>query len=244
MRRKQLAVFITLLLFAALLGWLLPVAVFHLNDRMKEGKTTELSIRQYDLSYQSDLDPASRLRLVQHDVTVSSTVPLERGIYLRRQDVVDIAEQFIRDLSGLSFSLSGRYEIVPVLLTFPKEGTIIVWIVNVELNNAWTCECMIDDQTGLILRCSFRCYPWQWDKLIKDPDSVPNVEAYISIRTANALSKHFNTRLDTELTANVKQENITDDELFTADVILSKDGQTAFVIPLSFISQEGYLSIN
>lgn len=244
MKRKQLIVFITLLLAAVLLGALLPIAVFSMNDRMLEGKTTAIQIRQYDLSYQSDLDTASRLRLTQRDISVGATVSLERGIYLQEQEVADICQQFIRAMTGFSFSVSSRYDMTPALLTFPGKGAIIVWIVSLYLNESWSCEFVIDDQTGLILRCSFHGAPWQWDSLVKDCGSVPAMEAYISLRMADALCMHFSTRLDTELTVDVQRDAISDHNVFSAKVSLYKEGQVEFVIPLTLVSAEGYLSIN
>ena len=242
MKGRQWLRFFALLLAAALLGWLLPPAVFWIGDGMEEGKSTELQIRQIDLSFQSDLDTASRLSLARESAAEAMT-PLERGIYLQRQDVQEICEQFVRDLTGERLSMQGQFDITPALLSFPEEGTSIAWIVNAYSDSGWMLEALIDDQTGVILRGSMESALPEWEALLDLPDSWVELNDAVSARLCDALCRHFNTRLDAALHASAQPE-WDDEEMYSAELVLSEDGEELYRIPYSIRVDRGVIIIN
>lgn len=230
MKQKRLLRFFALLLAAALLGWLLPSAVFRIGDSLEEGKTSEVQIRQIDLSFQSDLDTASRLRLV-HGSVVDNATPLERGIYLQQQDAEDISARFLRELTGERIPAEAYADTTPMLFNFSGEGTILVWVVHADLGEEWFWEAIIDDQTGIILRCSFQGGAWNWPALFPDYDGeVPVVEEYVSSRLSDALRSHYNQRLGTALRSDVQQA-VNNYFEYSAELVLSQE-QEEYRIPL------------
>ncbi|MBO4419954.1 MAG: hypothetical protein J5789_09055 [Oscillospiraceae bacterium] len=243
MKWKQLLPVFAFLIAAALLGWFLPSVVFHIDDRLEADHTQEMQIRQFDLNYQSNLDTASRLRLMQSENGEPDAIPLERGIFLQEQDVEEICGQFLLDLTGYSIPELDHFYVMPILMNYPDEGTFLVWAVGGLVNDAWNCELLLDDQTGLILRCSFSGPAWSWTELLYDFNYGLPVQDYAASRFSQALCSHFNARLGSRLTAAVETEE--ENELFyRATLILSDGDREEFVIPFEILFEEGVFSIN
>lgn len=242
MKQKQLLGFIALLISAALLGWLLPSAVFLAEDHIEERKLDTLEIKQFDISYQSDLDTAARLQII-HDTPDSSAMPLERGIYLQAQDVEKIAKQFLRECTGNPSVICERFEITPILFSFSGEGTFIGWDVSMIVNESWTWDALIDDQTGLILRCSFAGAPMQWDSLFPEFGSEADSVTYIVDKLSSALCSHFQAKLSEALSSDIRWEE-SGDYVYIASILLSEDSIPKYTIPVVFVLEEGMISIN
>ena len=245
MKQKQLVVFVALLLCAALLGWLLPSAVFLAEDRREEGKLDKMEIRQFDLSYQSDLDAAARLQII-HSTPYSKATELEHGIYLQEHDVEEISEQFLRDCTGDSLAVNGHCEATPILLSFSGEGTIIGWKVSVFLNEHWTWNALIDDQTGLILNCSFEGAPMQWDSLFHEFGSEADSASFIAGKISSAICSHFQAKLSETLSSDIRREESGDfgDYVYIASIILSEASIPKYTIPMAIVLEESMIFIN
>ena len=241
MKSRRALWFIALLLGAALLGWLLPFAVFRIGDSLEEGKTSEVQIKQIDLSFQSDLDTASRLRLV-NESAVDATTPLERGIYLQQEDIEEISRQFLQELTGSRFSTFEFLDATPMLFSFSDEGTILVWVVYAELGDEWFWEAMLDDQTGIILRCDVEGGAWNWPALFPEYDVEVPVEDYISSQLSEALRSHYSRQLGTALRSDV-QQIAYDDFQYSAELVLSQ-AQEEYRLPLVISFDPGSIRLN
>ena len=243
MRTRQTLLFTALLLAAALLGWLLPPAVFRLGDGLEEDRIIHVEIRQIDLNYQSDLDTASRLELLRRGKADNTVLPLERGIYLQREDAEDVCEDFLQRLTGRTVSLDNRCDVTPALLSFAGEGTVIAWIVTAYPDELWSWECVIDDQTGLILRGSLTGPPGDWSSLFPDFRKAEPESGQLADRLAAALCGHYAQRLDETLDAGLENETLDEWMLF-GELALSKDGVRQYRIPIEIVVEEGRLSVN
>ncbi len=241
MKRNRMVVFVALLLVAAAFGWLLPSGVFWLDDGKEEEQSVPMQIKQVNLNYQSDLDTESRL-IFARDVAIQGAItPLDHGIYLQRQDVEEICEQFLWDLTEASVVSRRSTNTTPALLSTPN-GTIIVWTVNEFLNERWSWEAVIDDQTGLLLSCRF--YEITWPEFFLDFDGAGSAEAYIASRISDALCKQYNDRLDGNLTVEEQQNNIVPTAYYTGRIILSENEDILYHIPLTISAGEGWFMLN
>ncbi len=243
MKLRHKLIFVSLLLAAALFGWLLPSAVFRISDGIEAGKSSALQIKEVDLRYQSDLDPARRLRLIRQTSIEARYTALEHGIYLQEHDVREICAQFLLDVTGRSYPDSSFFDVSPTLITYSGEGTMLVWNVGAVLNDAWHWEAVVDDQTGLILRCSFEGVHEAWDSLFRDYPGSGSGQSYAAIRISDAVRRHFNDRLSADLTSRTLQLS-SDDLEYTADLLLSEDEQLKYIISLVVVSEEGIIMLN
>lgn len=243
MKKRNLILLVALLLAAAVLGWLLPPAVFLVEDHLEKEKRETLEIRQFDLSYQSDLDVSARLQLIRGN-SAATSVSLDRGIYLQAKDVKEISERFLGDLSGYRLSLMDRCELLPTLFSYPGDGTFIVWIVRAPFNGVWSWEAMIDDQTGLILRFAFYGNSWNPESLFLDLDGALD-ESSIIARISEALTRHYRERLSEDLSANVSQ-TVSSGAEYSAVITFSEgDAQNhKYTVPLQLFFDVGVIVVN
>ena len=244
MKLKQYLILLGLLLAAGLLGWFLPVLVAEGGDRAAEGRTEAVSLRQVDLSYQSDLDTADRLRLVQEDYlsTVRQT-SLERGIYLDEAQVREILGQFTGSLTGRQFRLTSRdCSMTPILLSFPEEGAFLAWAVTATLDDDWFLEAIVDDETGLLLRCTLHSSGHNWEDLFPGLEGVGNAEDYLCQALRTAICSHYNTRLSDDLQATLAHSP-KDPYFSQGELLLYRDGAVVYRIPYLFALDESLLFI-
>ncbi len=241
MKRNHRIGFLALLFAAAILGWLLPSAVFRLDDRMEEGKTSAVEIRQVDLNYQTDMDIQSRLHFAQRIESNAVTTPLEHGIYLQKQDVEKICEQFLQDLTGTPILSHGDINITPMLFGASDGGTMIVWMVSGSVNECSSWEVGIDDQTGLLLSCCF--FGLDWAELFPDFGKTEWKAAYISSRLSGALCAQFNDRLDADFSDYI-QSDYTEAMNCAGTIILSENDTGEYDIPFTVSVTEGVILLN
>lgn len=243
MKRSWMIGYVLLLMAAGLLGWLLPAGLFRIDDELEAGKTESPQIRQFDLNYQSDLDAPARVALVGGGYQALST-PLDRGIYLRQEEIAEISQAFLRDLTGTAFPDTAYADAVPTLLSFPGEGTILVWVFTVLLNDSWDWEALIDDQTGLILHCSFSCHDrYAWESLFQDPkDGEDPLDTLLS-RISEAIRRHYSTRLSAALTSDLDAEGATEYDAYGILTLL-KAGEVYCSFPLELSIDAGLITIN
>ena len=242
MKRYQLLTLFAILAAAALFGWILPETVFRIEDAVEGRKLSTAQIRQIDLNYQSDLDIAARLRFIQEPIETAVTTPLQKGVYLQKQDAAKIAEQFLLEATGYQFVLQGRSDLTPMISAAPAYGTMIVWVVHVSLNETWNWEAMIDDQTGLILKCSFFGSPNAWDSLFHDFGGALDSEEAILHRLSEAFCRHFEARTSSAFTAGTKLD-FADDFYYTGTLLLT-EGTEEYRMPFELSLPEGFISFN
>ena len=243
MKRNYWILVILLLAAAGVIGWFLPVLITENQDAVLEGKPEPVSIRQIDISYQTDLSAADKLRLMQGRPSVDS-VSLERGIFMTDREVRSVMEQFLKELTGNSFELGVKnFSAAPMLLNYGSEGSVLVWNVMVYLDDFWRCDAVVDDQTGLLLECSFSCFPEWWETLFCDLESVTDVREHICSMLGDALCAHCSRQLAIAYTVSLTEEEMQD---FGGSgvFLLSENGQERLRIPFLLILTEGFLTIN
>ena len=243
MKRNYWILVILLLAAAGVIGWFLPVLITENQDAVLEGKPEPVSIRQIDISYQTDLSAADKLRLMQGRPSVDS-VSLERGIFMTDREVRSVMEQFLKELTGNSFELGVKnFSAAPMLLNYGSEGSVLVWNVMVSLDDFWRCDAVVDDQTGLLLECSFSCFPEWWETLFCDLESVTDVREHICSMLGDALCAHYSRQLSVAYTVSLTEEEMQD--FGGSGVFLfSENGQERLRIPFLLILTEGFLTIN
>ena len=243
MKKQNLLIFAALLLAAALLGWLLPTAVFRGVDRSLEGRPEPVSIRQIDLSYQSDLQFADRLRLLSTEVPGSNISSLERGVYRDEAGIRDILRTLLEDLTGFSFRVSqSNTDIAPVLMQFPEQGVFVAWRAIVFLNEMWSFEVILDDQTGALLGCSFEGGPGAWDNLFHRPNGIADYNETLRERIRTALETHYRTQLGADYSAKTVTLDQNSEVLYS-EIAFMEDDEEQFRISYMLVFSEGYFNI-
>ena len=243
MKRNYWILVLLLLAAAGVIGWFLPVLITENQDAVLEGKPEPVSIRQIDISYQTDLSAADKLRLMQGRPSVDS-VSLERGIFMTDREVRSVMEQFLKELTGNSFELGVKnFSAAPMLLNYGSEGSVLVWNVMVYLDDSWRCDAVVDDQTGLLLECSFSGFPEWWETLFCDLENVTDVREHICSMMGDALCAHCSRQLSVAYTVSLTEEEMQD--FGGSGVFLfSENGQERLRIPFLLILTEGFLTIN
>lgn len=243
MKKNRLILLIFLLLAAGGFGWFLPAAVFHGMDRSTEGKTEAISVRQIDLSYQSDLQIEDRLRLIRDYDLASSATPLERGVYQDTDSVRETVEVFLWQLTGFHDTVSAQNaNVQPALLSFDGEGVFVVWTVAVSLNDAWTLDAILDDQTGLILRCELESIAQHWDRLFPSFYGTESSEVFLNNSLQEAIRQHYQAQLSASYTAALIADD-SDGNVCLGHILLYENDRQAFVIPFLYLISDGLLRI-
>ena len=244
MKGKNVILFVLLLAAAGLIGWFLPVLAAEREDQTLVGKAETVSVRQIDLSYQFDLSIGDKLLLIQDNLFEAESVELERGILLTDRETRTVAERFLLDLTGTPIQLTeNNCTAQPELLRFGEDGTILVWNLAAELNGNLYFEAILDDQTGMILRCMIVCPPSDWGTLFRGFDEAGDNWEFISSSAANALAACCNRQLSDGWS--VRVENT--DPAFpsrNSQLLLNKESGDSMLVPLLLELPEGYFVLN
>jgi hypothetical protein len=242
MKRRHILLFFLLLAAAGTIGWFLPTLTVENRDFALEGKAEPITIRQIDLSYQSDRSAEDKLRLIRENSAGGAA--LERGIFLTDMEARSVLEQFLQELtgSGAEMKISGCVA-QPALLSYGAEGSLLVWEVTAVLENECHCAAVLDDQTGLLLRCFFYGRSDWWEILLPDAGSATDAQEYICSALGDALCAHANRRLSVAYTVSVEAEDMH--PLGGRGVFLfSENGQVYLQMPFLLDLEQGYIEIN
>ena len=243
MRRKHLILFLLLLAAAGVIGWFLPVLITSRQDAALEGRPEPVPIRQIDLSYQTDLSAADKMRLMRERPSTEA-VPLERGIFMTDRDVRSVIERFLLELTGNSFEPDAmNYGAKPTLLSFGSEGSVLVWNVTAHLNDAWFFEAVVDDQTGLLLQCTFYGSLQRWEALFRGLEGAEDLPTRICSLLADALCAHCSRQLPASYTVSLTDADM-DASGACGQFLLSQNGQDRMRVPFMLVLTEGFLAIN
>lgn len=243
MKRSDWVLVILLLAAAGVIGWFLPVLITENQDAVLEGNPEPVSIQQIDVSYQTDLSAADKLRLLREN-PLADTIPLERGIFMTEQEVRSVMQQFLKELTGNPLELEAKdLRVEPMLLSFGSEGSVLVWDLEIALDGDWHIEAVLDDQTGLLLECSLSGYPAWWDTLFHDLESVTDLREHICSVLGYALCAHCSRQLSIAYTVSLTEEDMQD---FGGSgvFLLSENGEERLRIPFLLILREGLLTVN
>ncbi len=237
MKRKQHTRFIMLLLAAIALGCLLPMAVFWISDTIDEKKTATVSIQQVDLSYQSDLDLATRLSIVNSSSHVYA-LPVVNGLTQSEQEVKAITNKFLQKMAVWQVTNNDLYDVRPMLFQYADEGSIRLWIVNLSMTGGGYFQARVDDQTGVILKCHLSFPQEQWDSFLQESENNAGIAGIIS----EALRDQFSERLQSDY--RIEIEATTDTDRFILSLIQSEGGNAKYSIPLEITASDQLISIN
>ncbi|MBR3248120.1 MAG: hypothetical protein IKG03_06980 [Clostridiales bacterium] len=199
---KKLSTLITavFMIMAAILGWCLPIADFNIYDQINDGKQMDLEIQQINLSYRDDLTMQQKINIANYDNDFAGAVELDRGIYVQKEGLELIVEDFLADFTGYRLDVSKDWYAVPMLVNLSNNrGTIVVWNVQILLDEYWECQLFIDDRTGAILRCSFHVDPDYWENLVLGYNDANDPYSYISDRFRTAIYNHYASRIDAKI---------------------------------------------
>ncbi len=200
MRKFSTVITAVFIILAAMLGWFLPVVVFDASDKVNEGRRKDLDIKQVNLSYRDDLAMSQKINIVHFEYGLSDTIEIDKGIFVQRDELAKIVGDFLADFTGYRFNLSRDMKATPMLVNLTNNrGTIVIWYVDVWLNDNWSFECFVDDKTGAILRCSFYGDPAYWESLVVGFNNAFNTTDYLSEKFRNALYNHYTTRLNAKI---------------------------------------------
>ena len=105
---KKLSTLITavFMIMAAILGWCLPIADFNIYDQINDGKQMDLEIQQINLSYRDDLTMQQKINIANYDNDFAGAVELDRGIYVQKEGLELIVEDFLSKYGGIEFDRS------------------------------------------------------------------------------------------------------------------------------------------
>lgn len=243
MKRRELFLLLLLLSLAGAIGWLLPMMVVEVGDRALEGNAESVSIRKIDLSYQSDLSVPDKMRLMQERFPTAQVVALERGIFLSEQEAYAVLEQFLEDLTGYAVSLRAQKCIVsPYLFSFDEDGAVLAWIVQLYLNGEWECQAVVDDETGLLLRCELSGHPDGWDSLFPSLVNASDVKTYLCSALGDAMCAHCRRQLSAEYAVTVEASAYQDHPY--GRLRFSENGQNRMEVSFLLVLEDGYLALN
>ena len=203
MRRFSTVITTVFIIMAALFGWFLPLADFNIYDQINDGKQMDLDIEQINLSYRDDLTMNQKINIANYENDLIGAIELDKGIFTQKEELANILGDFLADFTGYRFNVSDDWMASPLLINLSSNrGTIVVWFVNVFLNDSWEFQCFVDDKTGAILKCAFYGEPEQWENLVHGfSDVYTAVDAYelLSNRYRNAIYNHYASRLDAKI---------------------------------------------
>lgn len=242
MKRKHLVLFLLLLACAALFGWFLPVLLTERGDRAIEGKPETVSVRQIDLSYRADLSITERLYLVR-ELRSAQIVELKRGVQLTDWEIRAVAERFLRDLTGRAVTLQDENcSVRSQILSFGDRGSFVVWELSAELGDAWHCEALLDDQTGLLLRCVLSGDPNAWESLFSGLGGDAEHRSRICSALERAVTAHCRRQLPPEYSVELDPEEIP---LGAYGGILLRGNETEQIrVPFRLTLADGRLAIS
>ena len=202
MRKLGTAITVVCILTAALLGWYIPLFDFDAYDRLNDGVQKDLEIRQINLSYRDDLTMNQKINIANYENDLIGAIELDKGIFTQEEELAVIMGDFLADFTGYRFDVTQNWYATPMLVNLSNNrGNIVVWAVDILLNEYWDFQCFVDDKTGAILRCAFYGDPEQWESLVHGFDDVYSDGAYdfLCNRFRTAIYNHYAARLDAKI---------------------------------------------
>ena len=203
MRRFSNLITAVFFIMAALLGWFLPLADFNIYDQINDGRQMDLDIEQINLSYRDDLTMNQKITIANFEDVMLGAIELDKGIFIQKEELAMIMGDFLADFTGYRFDVADNWHAAPMLVNLSNNrGTIVVWGVEIFLNDYWEFQCFIDDKTGAILQCYFFGDPNQWGSLVYGIDDLSYLNdsyEFLSNRFRTAIYNHYATRLDAKI---------------------------------------------
>lgn len=236
-------------LMAALLGWFLPIASFRIIDDVNEGKQRDLDIERVNLSYRDDLSIGQKITILtsNSEYDYVDYIELEKGIYLQKEDVAKIMQDFLTDFTGRIYEVNEEklYSCDPVLVNFSgNRGMIVVWFASVNLGNGWDVEFCVDDKTGAILYTYFSGYYTDWDELIEGYRDFSDPCDGICERYLNALYNNLSSKADVKFITYHLLQSYTDEYYSSYRLIFRDERDDTFNITLHLYVDDRYLDTN
>ena len=115
-----------------------------------------------------------------------------------------------------------------------NRGTIVMWAVNIYLDDNWEFSCLVDDKTGAILRCAFYGDPAYWDDLVHGFDDSYDGYQFLSDRFRTAIYNHYASRLNAKIVTYHLVDNTYYDDSAAYLFIFKDDKNYTFELSVSF----------
>ena len=234
MRRLSTVVTAVFFLMAALLGWFLPLADFNVYDQISEGSQKDLEIKQINLTYRDDLTMNQKINIAYYESAFEDAIDIDRGIYVQEDELARIIGDFLADFTGYRFDVANSWIAVPKLVYLNNRGTIVVWRIELFLDENWEFECYVDDMTGAILRCAFYGDPDCWDDLVHGIYDAEDPFEFLSNKYRTAVYNHYASRLNAKIVTYHKVGDSNYGEVASYLFVFKDDKNYTFELPVSF----------
>lgn len=245
MRKLSSVITAFFIVLAALLGWFLPIVDFDAYDKFSEGIQKDLEIKQINLSYRDDLAMSQKINISNYEYEITGGVELDKGIYVQKDELAKIVGDFLADFSGYRFNVSQNWYAAPMLVNLSNNrGTIVIWAVDVWLDDNWEFNCLVDDKTGAILRLAFFGDPAYWDDLVHGFDDSYDGYQFLSDRFRTAIYNHYASRLNAKIVSYHLMDNMVYDDSYTYLYIFKDDRNYTFQLSVNFSIPYGQIDSN
>ena len=200
MKRFSTVITAVFIIMAALLGWCLPLAEFNAYDQINDDRQMDLEIEQVNLSYRDDLTMNQKIIIANYEDELVSAIELDKGIFVQKEGLAKIMGDFLADFTGYRFDVTKDWFATPMLVNLSNNrGNIVVWNVQIWLNDTWEFQCYVDDKTGAILRCSFYGDSSEWENLVLGFSDAQDKYDYLSSKFRTAIYDHYASRLGAKI---------------------------------------------
>ncbi|MBR3340840.1 MAG: hypothetical protein IKG30_04385 [Clostridiales bacterium] len=235
MKRFNTVITAVFIIMAALLGWCLPLAEFNAYDQINDGRQMDLEIEQINLSYRDDLTMNQKINLANFEDELISAIELDKGIFVQKEGLAKILGDFLADFTGYRFDITRDWFATPMLVNLSNNrGNIVVWAVQIWLNDGWEFQCYVDDKTGAILRCSFYGDSGDWENLVLGFDNAYDQNDYLSSKFRTAIYNHYASRLGAKI---VTYHLIADESEYDSNeylLVFKDDRNYSFELTVNF----------
>lgn len=235
MRKLSSVITAFFIILAAALGWFLPIVDFDAYDKFSEGMQKDLEIQQINLSYRDDLAMNQKISVANVDYEISGGVEIDKGIFVQEDELAKIMGDFLADFTGYRFNVAENWYAAPMIVNLANNrGTIVMWAVNIYLDDNWEFACLVDDKTGAILRCAFYGDPAYWDDLVHGFDDSYDGYQFLSDRFRTAIYNHYASRLNAKIVTYHLVDNTYYDDSAAYLYIFKDDKNYTFELSVSF----------
>lgn len=138
------------LLLAAAAGLFAPVMLKSRQDRNLGKMTDAEGVEAVSLSYARETVLTEKLDTIGHIEDEISRLNMDEGIFLKSDDAIKIADEFLKALTGKSHISYYRSAVSTEMRYFLNFGSLVLWCVDIETDAAMG-KIWLDDVTGCIL---------------------------------------------------------------------------------------------
>lgn len=163
MKKKQIIVYLLIIVLITGICIAFPYSIFSLQDKNRFGKIYSESVTPMDSAFQNKMSLTDKLQLIQNEYSNINVVVLEQGTKFNQSTIHDTVKNEVQKLRemGLAPAETDLWENQPksttslfyIDTTNPAKN-IIVWIL-LYWDGKQSSTIYIDDESGKILRFSY-----------------------------------------------------------------------------------------